>query len=102
MAKKVDRVRLTISIDEDALNVFREMAETTGQSVGRVIGDWCGDTAEGARFVITKMREAKRRPGLVMREMHAMAKGLQEEIYQAQLDVSKARRRRPAEGSDER
>jgi len=74
-----DRIRLTVSVPPETLEVFRQMADAAGISVGRCIGDWLTDTSEGAQFVAAKMLEAKRAPRTVMREMQSMAHGLQAE-----------------------
>jgi hypothetical protein len=74
------------------------MAQSAGISVGRCIGDWLTDTADGAQFVAQKMQEAKRAPKTVMREMQAMAHGLHGEVSEVLDDL----RRRGEEGRDGR
>lgn len=49
-------------------------------SLGKCMGDWLADTAEGAQFVAMKMAEARRAPKTVMREVQAMARGLVDEV----------------------
>ena len=49
-------------------------------SVSRCMGEWLSDTSEGAMFVAQKMVDARKAPKMVMREMQAMASGLQEEV----------------------
>lgn len=56
------------------------MAEASGQSLGRVMGDWLADTAEGAEFVTSKVLAARTAPKTVMREFQAMARGLVEAV----------------------
>ena len=75
-----ERIRLTITVTPEVHEVFSRMAESSGLSLGRTMGDWLEDTIEGAQFVAQKMVEAKQQPRLVMREMQAMAAGLQEEV----------------------
>jgi len=75
-----DRIRTTISLDPAVHAIFVAMAEASGMSVSRCMGDWLADTAEGAQFVALKMQEARKAPKLVMREMQAMSKGLVEEV----------------------
>ncbi len=84
-----EKTRLTISIDTEVLAAFRHMAEVSGLSVGRCIGEWCADTVEGAQFVTQKVHEARKKPRLVMREMSGMARGLLDEISQVQSEVRK-------------
>jgi hypothetical protein len=75
-----DRIRTTISLDPQVHAIFVTMAEASGTSVSRCMGDWLADTAEGAQFVASKMLEARRAPKTVMREMQAMSRGLVAEI----------------------
>lgn len=75
-----DRIRTTISLDPQVHAIFVTMAEASGTSVSRCMGDWLADTAEGAQFVASKMQEARRAPKTVMREMQAMARGLVDEV----------------------
>jgi hypothetical protein len=82
-----ERIRLTISVTPETHAIFVSMAEASGQSLGRCIGDWLEDTAEGAQFVAKKMVEARAAPKTVMREMHSFAQGLLSEVAQAQENM---------------
>lgn len=73
-----DRIRLTISVTPEVHETFSRMAEASGVSLGRCMGDWLADTAEGAQFVAQKMVEARKAPKTLMREMRSMAVGLVE------------------------
>lgn len=70
-----DRIRLTISVEPEVHAIFSKMAEASGMSLGKCMGDWLADTAEGAQFVAMKMEEARKAPKTVMREFQAMARG---------------------------
>jgi hypothetical protein len=85
-----ERIRTTISVDPEVLQVFRTMADAAGLSLSRCMGDWLGDTVDGAQFVAQKMQEARRAPVTVMREMQAFAHGLQSEM-ETTLDVVRAK-----------
>ena len=65
-----DRIRTTVSIPADVYQVFVDMAKTQRVSVGRCIGDWLGETAEGAQFVTHKMAQIRSAPAEVMRDLH--------------------------------
>ena len=65
-----DRIRTTVSIPADAYDVFVIMAKTQRVSIGRCIGDWLADTAEGAQFVTHKMAQMRRAPTESMKELH--------------------------------
>ncbi len=82
-----ERIRTTISVDAEVLEVFRGMAEAAGLSVGRCMGDWLGDTVDGAQFVAQKMQEARRAPVTVMREMQSMAHGLSSQAEDALVGI---------------
>jgi hypothetical protein len=75
-----ERVRTTVSVDPDVLEVFRVMAEVAGVSVSRCMGDWLADTADGALLVSQKMREARQSPSLVLRELQGMTKGIADQV----------------------
>ena len=79
-----ERIRLTISVTPEVHEIFTRMAEASGQSLGRCMGDWLEDTADGAQFVAKKMVEARAAPKTVMREMHSFAQGLLSEVTEAQ------------------
>lgn len=89
-----DRIRLTITVTPEVHEVFSRMSEASGLSLGRCMGDWLADTAEGAQFVLAKMEQARSAPKMALRELHAMTHGLQGEI-QGVLD---GLRRPPASG----
>lgn len=74
------RIRTTISVDKDVHQIFVRMAEASGMSVSKCMGEWLGDTADGAQFVAAKMVEARKAPMVVMREMQAMSVGLAAEV----------------------
>jgi hypothetical protein len=74
------RVRTTINVDREVYEIFVGMAASGNMSVGKCIGEWLADTAEGAQFVASKMVEARKAPMVVMREMQAMASGLQDNV----------------------
>jgi hypothetical protein len=90
-----DRIRLTISVTPEVHEVFTRMSDAAGISLGKCMGDWLGDTIDGAQFVAQKMEEARKAPRVVMREMQAFAKGLSVEV---DATVS-AMRRRPGPAS---
>lgn len=69
-AMTTDRIRTTVSIPADAYEVFVNMAKTQRVSIGRCIGDWLSDTAEGAQFVTHKMAQMRRAPSESMKELH--------------------------------
>ena len=89
------RIRTTISVDRDVHEIFVKMAEAAGMSVSRCMGEWLGDTAEGAQFVAQKMVEARQSPMLVMREMQAYSVGITEEVDKTVAAMRKGLREAP-------
>jgi len=96
------RVRLTISMQPEVLEVFRRMSEVSGLSVGRCIGDWCGDTVEGAAMITKKLAEAREAPARVMREFHQLALGMADEVRQVQDRLRVEAARKASGGGTER
>ena len=92
-----DRIRLTITVTPEVHEIFSRMAEATGLSLGRCMGDWLSDTAEGAQFVAHKMVEARKAPMTVMRELQAYARGA---VALADETADEFRKRRTAERAE--
>lgn len=89
-----ERIRTTISLDPEALDIFKRMAEAGNMSVSRCMGDWLTDTADAAQMITLKMEEAKSAPMRVLREMRALVAGMDGVV----VDVEKEVRGRRAEG----
>lgn len=71
-----ERIRTTISLEPEVLEIFKRMADAGNMSVSRCMGDWLTDTADAAQMITLKMEEAKKAPLKVMREMRAMVAGM--------------------------
>lgn len=99
-----ERIRLTISVTPEVHEVFTRMAEAAGMSLGKCMGEWLADTADGAQFVAMKMEEARKAPKLVMREMQSMARGLVDEVDAKMEEIRKgaAAASRPAKAEPRR
>ena len=61
-AQPSGRVRTTIAVDPDVYEAFADMAEASGASLSRCIGDWLRDTAEAAQITTVKLREVRQSP----------------------------------------
>lgn len=66
-----DRVRTTISVDVEVLDVFKRLADMGGVSVGRFVGDWLADTADGAQHVAAELERAREASRGAIRDIHA-------------------------------
>lgn len=83
-----DRIRTTISLTPETLEIFKRMAEAGNMSVSRAMGEWLGDTADAAQMIVLKMEEAKKAPMRVMREMQSMIAGMSDQV---DLDIGMIR-----------
>lgn len=59
-----DRIRLTISVTPEAHDAFTRLAEASGLSLGRAMGDWLNDTRAAAIAMAGKAAEVRRLPDL--------------------------------------
>ena len=85
-------VRLTITVTPEVHAAFRRLADASGMSMGKAMGEWLGDTLEAVEFMAEKMEQARAAPRLVMQEMHAYALGLADETQQVLAQVKKRER----------
>lgn len=69
-----DRIRTTISVPQDVYEVFKQMADVSGTSVSRCMGDWLAETAEGAQHVSTQLQRAREQSLKGLQELHAALK----------------------------
>lgn len=79
-----ERIRFTISVEPEVHAAFVEMAEASGQSLSRVVGEWLRDTSESARFVSSKMRELRLAPAQALLELAVV----QDRAAQATRDLA--------------
>lgn len=74
-----DRVRLTISVAPEVHAAFSRLAEASGMSLGRSMGEWLEDTLDAVLYTADLVEKARAAPKLVMREIHAYAQGVADE-----------------------
>lgn len=70
-----ERIRTTISIPQEAYEIFKQMADVSGSSVSRCMGDWLAETAEGAQHVSMQLQRAREVSKRGIKELHATLKG---------------------------
>jgi hypothetical protein len=68
-------VRLTISVTPEVHATFKRLADASGMSISRAMGEWLLDTIEGAEFMAGMVEKARSAPRQVVQEMHAMSLG---------------------------
>lgn len=94
-----ERIRTTISLSPEVLEIFKRMADAGNMSVSRCMGDWLTDTADAAQMITLKMEEAKKAPMRVVREMRGLLAGLTDTVNEAEESVRKARREAREDGA---
>ena len=77
-----ERLRLTIAVTPEVHETFQRMADATGISLGRAMGDWLADTIEGAQMLTAQLERARAAPRTAIREMQAGLHGLHGELAQ--------------------
>jgi hypothetical protein len=82
-----NQVRVTVSINAEHLEVYKEMARLGKLSVSRCLGEWLGDTIESAQYVTRTMDRARKAPQLVLNEMLAELSGVHDEILKKKSEV---------------
>lgn len=86
------KLRVTVPVTPEVQETFKRLAEASGVSVGKAMGEWLADTMEAAVAMAELMEKAREQPKLAMREIHSYALGLTD-ITQGILDgVNKASR----------
>jgi hypothetical protein len=80
-------IRLTITVEPHVHQVFQRFAKASGMSLGKLMGEWLGDTVEAAEFTAIKVEQARSAPAAAMREMHAYALGMVDETSQLMSQI---------------
>lgn len=90
-----DNIRLTITVTPEVHAAFTRMAEVSGMSLGRCMGEWLADTLEGVEFVTGQLVKAREAPRQVVREMRQGVLGLLDEMDQLQADLRSGKVKMP-------
>jgi len=72
-------VRLTIPVTHEVHQAFQRLAQASGMSTGRAMGEWLGDTLDAVLFMADSMEKARSAPRLVAQQLHSYALGLTDE-----------------------
>lgn len=80
----MSKIRTTISVDSEALDVYRHMAQVTGRSLSATLGDWLAETADAAGVVTQAMVKAKKSPTRAMRDLQRYAEGVETQLTELQ------------------
>lgn len=79
------KLRVTVPVTAEVQETFKRLAEASGVSVGKAMGEWLADTMEAAVAMADLMEKAREQPKLAMRELHGYALGLTD-VTQGILD----------------
>src|SRR3954469_7859568 len=90
-----ERIRLTISVTPEVHAAFQRMADAASMSIGRCMGDWLGDTVEGAQFITAQLIKAREAPRQVAKEMRQMLLGGLDEADQLLADLRSGKKKGP-------
>ena len=94
-----ERIRLTITVTPEVHAAFTRMAEVSGISIGRCMGDWLGDTIEGVEMITGQLAKAREAPRLVAQELRQWALGAVDQADQLLADMRSGKvRMAPGEG----
>lgn len=91
-----ETVRLTITVTPEVHAAFQRMAEVSGMSLGRCMGEWLGDTLEGVEFLTTQLQRAREAPRKVVQEMRQGLLGALDEADELLTDIRAGRKGLPA------
>lgn len=94
----LENIRLTITVTPDVHAAFTRMAEASGMSLGRCMGEWLADTLEGVEFVTAQLVKAREAPRQVVREMRQGMLGLADEMDQLMTDMRSGKVKVPPAG----
>ena len=70
------KTRVTVPVTAEVHETFKRLAEVSGVSVGKAMGEWLQDTMEAAQAMADMMEKARLQPKLALREMQAYTLGL--------------------------
>lgn len=95
-ATSKERIRLTITVTPEVHAAFQRMADVSGMSIGRAMGDWLGDTLEGVEFVTGQLVKAREAPRQVAKEMRQMLLGGLDQADELLADLRSGKLKVPA------
>jgi hypothetical protein len=73
-AAMTGRIRVTVTLEPAVLRVFQRIADISGLSLPRTIGDWCGQTCDGAQVVAQcTLRRRDRHPSRLEKCINALS-----------------------------
>lgn len=92
-ANDVVKVRVTVPVTTDTLELFKRLAAVQGTSVGKAMGEWLADTGDAVESMTALLADARRSPINVARQLHAYAHGVTD-LTSGLLDELRAKARK--------
>ena len=64
---KTETIRVTVPVSKEVQEVFKRIADASGSSVGRSMGDWLADTLDAAQTMADLIERAESSLGWLLR-----------------------------------
>lgn len=71
-----NKVRVTVPVTPEVQEAFKRLADASGLSVGKAMGEWLQDTLEAVESMAELMEKARSQPKLVARQLQGYALGI--------------------------
>lgn len=92
------KVRVTVPVTTDTLELFKRLAAVQGTSVGKAMGEWLADTGDAVESMTALLADARKSPVKVARQLHAYSMGVTE-LTSGLLDDLRAKSRGASSGA---
>lgn len=84
------KVRVTVPVSPEVQETFKRLADASGVSVGKSMGDWLQDTLDAAVVMADLMEKARQQPKLALRELHSYTLGISDVTQELLAGISRA------------
>ena len=92
------KVRVTVPVTTDTLELFKRLAAVQGTSVGKAMGEWLADTGDAVESMTALLADARKSPVKVARQLHAYSMGVTE-LTSGLLDDLRSKSRGASSGA---
>ena len=84
-----NKVRVTVPVTPEVQEAFKRLADASGLSVGKAMGEWLQDTLEAVESMADLMEKARSQPKLVARQLQGYALGITDLTNELMEDLRK-------------
>ena len=84
------KVRVTVPVSQEVQDTFKRLADASGVSVGKSMGDWLQDTLDAAILMANLLEKAREQPKLALRELHSYTLGISDVTQELLAGISRA------------